>query len=75
MRRVCCSIAGVLFVLLLGESLFAQGFLLINDGDRVAPLPRPIIIWPPHPPHPPLPPRPPEPATVYAVESLEVHAD
>ncbi|GAB6165644.1 hypothetical protein JCM19992_16440 [Thermostilla marina] len=74
MRRVVASIAAAMLTLLLGGSLFAQGFLLINDGDRIAPLPRPIIIWPPHPPHPPVPPRPPQPAAVYAVESLEVQA-
>ncbi|MGQ9770538.1 MAG: VIT domain-containing protein [Thermogutta sp.] len=57
-----------------------QGVLVIEESG--VPLPRPIIIWPPHPPHPPYPPipvpppfpvPPPPPERSYSVESLSIN--
>lgn len=61
---------------------FGQGVLVVVDSDVAVPLPRPIIIWPPHPPHPPHPPYPPpvwprprpEPPVSYKVNQVEVQA-
>jgi Ca-activated chloride channel homolog len=63
----------VLFVPVLA---MAQGLLIHIQPDDHVPLPRPIVIYPPHPwPHPrpmPSPPRPPE--STYKIKSLEVNA-
>lgn len=59
-------------------TVFGQGVLVVVNSDVAVPLPRPIIIWPPHPPYPPpIWPRPrpePEPPASYKVNQVEVQA-
>ncbi len=57
---------------LISSPAAAQGVLVDIRVDRPAPLPRPIIIWPPRP----IPPRPiPQPPSSYRIDELSVNAN
>ena len=77
MSRSLARLIAILGVLVLFPAVaMAQGLLIhIQPDDRV-PLPRPIIIHPPHPyPRPTPRPRPvPQPESTYKIKELEVHA-
>lgn len=75
-RRVFRTLGLVALVLASCPVAWGQGVLIIEEPG--VPLPRPIIIWPPHPPHPPIPippprPVPPPPEISYSVESLSIN--